>query len=39
MGDVPVLKPREVAAILAGLGFARSANEVRTASIDTRTVV
>jgi hypothetical protein len=38
MGDVPVLKPQEVAAILAGLGSFRYANVVRTASIDIRMV-
>jgi len=37
MGDVPVLKPQVVAAILAGLGFVRVRQRVRTANTDIRT--
>jgi hypothetical protein len=39
MGDVPVLKPREVAAILVASDSVRYASEVRTASTGTRIVV
>ena len=36
MGDVPVLKPREVAAILERLGFAEAGSVARTGSIVTQ---
>ena len=37
MGNLPVLKPREVAALLEGLGFAERTSEARASSTDLQT--